>query len=474
MIADQSLFDLPPVEIRRVLLEEQPYITKEQYYKLFGLETSYDFPSLIVDEQGLFTGGSNDYDKFNKFKVVDKIPVFEEITLRDTEIEEFIFSNKIKQLKIDLLKTSSEIFETHDCYIYPEIMKTSPAVYDTMYLTDYLLKHIFRILMAMIIHGCNEELLKEETYLIGFHDTNGYIKISNIEYEYGFLKIIEYISQFIEDFGLREKQPEIKSQYLEFKESMNATTVLSAAIAYKDIKYKCEENEYQLLPLKVELKMSCREDGVEKEVPQHAKYLIKFFDEYYQDVKRAFPIYNRLENIYRLCAINVMIDDFNHDVDIHETVYVDTYARSISCCGGVLLAPSNFIRIEPKIPAITNKVESICQIKRGLADAPIQIGSIHHAGLLVKTSSNEHHILEWGPSGGTLRKTNPNISNTSNTLSEEGHNWTITSCQSMTKDYEPEGLKKLMDIITFDQPYDLIANNCQDISKKVLNALNLI
>ena len=57
-------------------------------------------------------------------------------------------------------------------------------------------------------------------------------------------------------------------------------------------------------------------------------------------------------------------------------------------------------------------------------------------------------------------------------MNEEGHNWTIDSCDKMrSNEYDPERIKTLMDIITYGQSYDLIAHNCQDIKRKILDAL---
>ena len=165
------------------------------------------------------------------------------------------------------------------------------------------------------------------------------------------------------------------------------------------------------------------------------------------------------------------LNDFELEIPKEALKYVDTYASSIMINGGIELIPKNFIRTSPKplIP-ITNKVVEICGIKRGLANAPISVGSLHHAGIMIKTSTNEYHIVEYGPSGGILRKINPSISGS--TMTEEGHNWTLDSCDKMrSSEYDPERIKKLMDIITYGQSYDLIANNCQDIKRKILDAL---
>ena len=248
---------------------------------------------------------------------------------------------------------------------------------------------------------------------------------------------------------------------------------MSASISYQDIKYSLN-NENDILKfakLKEKINITCWKDDKYFEIPSYAKYLNLFFEQYYDDIKNVFPIYNRLENIYRLCALNTILDNFTLETEIHESVYVETYPRSILCSGGILLAPKNFIRTLPKPEKpITNKVVEICGIKRGLADAPISVGSIHHAGIMIKTSTNEYHIVEYGPTGGVLRQINPSISGV--TIDEGGHTWTIDSCDKMrSNEYDPERVKKLMDIITYGQSYDLIANNCQDIKRKILDAL---
>jgi hypothetical protein len=322
--------------------------------------------------------------------------------------------------------------------------------------------------MAIIINGADEECIKQETYMISMRDIEDKYKVSNVEYNYGFLRLIDMISNFVSDNNLKDKQEELNAEYMEFKKKGRT---MSASISYEDIKYTLEDNILTFKKLKEKINIVCWKDDEYFEIPSYAKYLQQFFREYNDDIKNVFPIYNRLENIYRLCALNVVLDNFTTETEIHESIYVDTYPRSILCSGGILLAPKTFIRTLPKPPTpITNKVIEICGIKRGLADAPISIGSLHHAGIMIKTSTNEYHIVEYGPSGSVLRKINPNISGL--TMNEEGHDWTIDSCDKMrSNEYDPERIKTLMDIITYGQSYDLIANNCQDIKQKILDAL---
>ena len=435
--------------------------------RLFEVKASYDFPTLKTDDDGIFTGDADEYDVFDKFKLVDGNYQYE-LKNPDIEIERFIIKNKIKQMRIDLRNNLTGTFSNHKSYVYPIIIASNSAVYDTLYLTDHLLKYVYRMLMAIIINGADEEYIKQETYMISMREIEGTYKVLNIEFHYGFMRLIDMISNFVKDNNLKDKQEELNAEYMEFKK-LNRT--MSASISYEDIKYTLEDDILTFKKLKENINIVCWKDDEYFELPSYTKYLQQFFREYYDDIKNAFPIYNRLENIYRLCALNVILDNFTPETEIHESIYVDTYPRSILCSGGILLAPKTFIRTLPKPPQpITNKVVEICGIKRGLADAPISVGSIHHAGIMIKTSTNEYHIVEYGPSGGVLRKINPNISGS--TMNEESHNWTIESCDKMrSNEYDPERVKKLMDIITYGQSYDLIANNCQDIKRKILDAL---
>ena len=131
------------------ILENQLKIPKEKYIKLFQLDKlPYNFPSLKTDDDGIFTGETDEYDIFNTFKLVDDSYQYE-LKNPDIEIEKFIIDNKIKQIRIDLRQNLKGTFSNHQSYVYPVIIASNSAVYDTLYLTDYLLKHIYRILMEI-------------------------------------------------------------------------------------------------------------------------------------------------------------------------------------------------------------------------------------------------------------------------------------------------------------------------------------
>lgn len=355
---------IPDYDIQKIaqsILDNQYGILKEHYIDFFKLpKAPYNFPTLKVDDYGIFTGDIDEYDKFDTFRLVKDTYKYE-LQNPDVEIESFIIKNKIKQMRIDLRQNIKDVFNTHQSFVFPLIIASNSAVYDTLYLTDYLLKHIYRILMAMIIHGADDELIKQQTHMISMRELEGKYNVSNVEFNYGFLRIIDLISEFIKDNELDKKQAEYKAEYLQQKSS-----VMSASITYDDIKYTLHDGILTLKKLKEKINITNWNDDEQIKLPSYATNFQLFFSQYYDSIKKAFPIYNRLENIYRLTALNCILDNFTPDTTVNESVYVDTYPRSILCSGGLLLKVSNFIEIpfkeHPIIEATQKKIDlQVCK-----------------------------------------------------------------------------------------------------------------
>ena len=203
-------------EIERFIVDNYLCIPKDDYMRLFNVKASYDFPTLKTDEDGIFTGETDEYDIFDKFKLIDSSYQYE-LKNPDIEIERFIIEKKIKQMRIDLRQNLKGIFSNHKSYVYPLSIVSNSAVYDTLYLTDHLLKYSYRVLMAIIINGADEEYIKQETYMISMREIEGTYKVLNIEFHYGFMRLIDMISNFVRDNNLKEKQTELIAEYMEFK-----------------------------------------------------------------------------------------------------------------------------------------------------------------------------------------------------------------------------------------------------------------
>lgn len=355
-------------KVNRASLPGVP-IPKPHLESLFGISRDYQFPSLIFNHEGIPTGECIKYTKFDEFTIdtTSNYPIFNvEDGDIDNEILKFIMENKIEKMGITLNNdinpdgTASD-YATHSSYVFPEVIKHCPAVYDTIKYTDDILKYTYKILMMILTTDMTINEIKEQINLIGYRAIDGVFYVNNLENIYSFGKLLNTMKMFIVKNKLhhKEKKKEIVESYFAFREKMTSGSRLSVSIAYDDITYSCqkEDEKYHILihPLKQKLVFTYRNGETEEELPEYLKYEKQFYDEHYEDIKKAFPIYERLENIYRLMACvkisnlikeGLLLENFSIPKSESETLYfVDKYPHSIMCTGGIELTPTNFIRI---------------------------------------------------------------------------------------------------------------------------------
>jgi hypothetical protein len=351
------------------ILAAQAYIPVDYFKRFFGLTTNYQFPTLLIDQDGIFTGKIPKYAKFDHFKFIKSIEeigvrflLADSSLIRDINIEKFIMVNQITHIQLNLKSQNlSANYVSNNCTIYPEIIRTCSDVYDTVYLTDYILKYIYNILVKMMIYERSSHDTKIQTFLIGHRNIDGFYKVSNLVGHGGFLKLLNTVQLFILKNKLKGNV-EIKESYAKYGESTNE---LSIYINYENITFGSEKigNEYyvQLQPLEVKPVMTYKVSDQYAELPLFATYIRQFVAEYYNDIKLAFPIFERLENIYRLCGlVGIMskivssddLDNFTmvqHFRENKDCVLADTYASSIMTSGGLVLMPNNYVKV-PYIP----------------------------------------------------------------------------------------------------------------------------
>jgi len=87
-------------------------------------------------------------------------------------------------------------------------------------------------------------------------------------------------------------------------------------------------------------------------LPDYVKYVEMFVKEHYDDIKSAFSIFERLENIYRLLGCVSLVNKIQSKADLSVSIkatslnlwpLIDRYPHSIMCSGGLLAAPCHFI-----------------------------------------------------------------------------------------------------------------------------------
>jgi hypothetical protein len=355
-----------PNEIVRLLLAYETYVPKEEYLRIFRLNSIYSFPSLLVDKNGLFTAQTKLYGTFDDF-MIDKNTcqaIIKGGAVLDEEIEKAILSNHIREVVIDLLLDKDDThFVNHKCSVYPSNISLMPEIYDTLYLSDYLLKFIYKIFVEMSILGYTNEQIYHQNFIIGYTESEiqGFFKISSIRGRPGFSKLLNVIKLFI----LKNKlnlDPKLKESYHSFHKAKTDKDILRIYMNYGTISYQSDfiDNKYhiQLQPLEPKCVISFKSDGVYKEIPYYAELIKRFMEEHYHDIREAFPIYKRLENIYRLICIGHLmhriqlgkdIESFSleeHLDKLEKCAYIDRYPHSLKCAGGVLVSPVHFKKIE--------------------------------------------------------------------------------------------------------------------------------
>lgn len=107
------------------------------------------------------------------------------------------------------------------------------------------------------------------------------------------------------------------------------------------------------------------------EVPFYLTFVKKFIEEHYQDIKTSFPIYNRLENIYRLCALVRFRQKDLEKIQIpsYNLVYTRTFPDKIMCCGGIKLVPKLFVKIPFRDHPLIQKKEKIKECRKAFDNA---------------------------------------------------------------------------------------------------------
>ena len=452
------------------------------YKKLYNITTDYTFPSIQKDENGFFTNEHEIYMPFTQF-ILNQDNTYELVETpnlqRDYVIENFIIKNNIKKISIDLAfdeNHNKTHFNSHKISVYPEIIKFTP-VYDILYLTDYILKYIYRILILFVIHKTQLHEIYGKNYIIGLEPINGKFGTSSIN-RHGLIGLCMDIYHYVLGNKLKTCQ-KFKDDY-DFKQANNIRSVV--CINYEDVEFSYDKTNLVLHPVKINTVVGLydsKAQATEKDIVlMHMK---TFIDTYYEKIKKKFPIFNRLENIYMMCAFNNIMEKLsvgdltNAFAIINDTqpIFIEKKPESIMCTGGIVLYPKNyknmFVPIVPRIrKTITqqNKIINISVIKRGLNGVGFSPAHFSHSALLVETETHKKYILEYGVGENKDVVLHDKIDefqwkNTDEIHKINKHNISV------------EELKQIMIKITSDKKYNILDWNCHMAQQKTRQSIGI-
>ena len=534
--------DLDDIKLVHMILACSAYIPAKYFIKLFRLPNSlYEFPTLAVNNDGIPTNKVPPYAPFNHFtlrKYNRIIPTKTESNIAldmhldpekipDNEMLDFIISNDINHIQINLRPNNPIANPTNytsvDCTIYPKGIETCSAVFDTLFNSDYLLKYIYNVWIKMLVYNRTVEDTKQQTFLIGMRNIDGFYKVSNIVNHSGFTKLINTIRLFMLKNKLNnlESNKKISDSYAIFGAMENETdTELCVQIYYENINFHVEKNtslefqekyqsmgidEYviQLAPLEVNPVITYKLKGEYVsmgDLPLFAKVFLMFLNQHYKDIKTAFPIYERLENIVYLCAIN----DLQNHLKMHDNLdsfvmpektfktnseccLVGVFPYGIMCSGGVIHMPMKYTSIPTKpyqkimpIPfQITEKQKKpnrVMHITRSLGQLPIQAGIASHSAIL-QIYDGKAYMTEYGLDSKSIvsQKEIP-VPDNYKSFDVDGKTWIMVENRDnpISGDISPEKVKARMEaIVNARGDYSLPINNCHMAVDDTLRAIGV-
>lgn len=475
----------------RIMLLSEAKIPLIIYKKMFTDVTDYTFPHLDMIN-GIWNGQCTEYTQFEKFICLDDGTtqcVHSDMKPVDTEIYDLIINNNIMKTYIDLKMGNKSTFSVYDAQFYPNILNHT-AIYDTLFLTDYWLKFVHRIFLLILMKEPN---IGQNSYVVGLQPVNGYHRIASFKQYGNFMQLVECVRVYLDFLNLDDTTFEkYKRQILNEKLSI-WIDYNSVGFSYSNVPNgKCIDIQ--------KIQMNVNVLGEDNKIPEsdhiftHIKNMLELN---YQNVKTLFPIFGRLENIYRLVAYNNIkeiakaeyilpneIKNITLNSDKPPAQFTEKVAFDVAGIGGINLSPRNIVGFTPRPitflppPHQQNTVDKLYVIRRGLGGIPVKSGCLAHSGLLLQTRDGNHHIVEYGVNHAnknevTLKRVDLSDS-TAKSFKDESYSWTKqVHGVNLSRQLSPEDIKSVMEDITKTNNYNLKNWNCHMAQEKTRRSLGL-
>lgn len=354
------------------LMMFQVFVPQPIWNQMFPDTTSYTFPTLLCDTDGLPSGQSCPFAAFDHFRLQRVVGTQQcnyswngdDVTPQsmDAELERAVVDTNSTCFMIDLLPFKNGCFTNQLCSVYPERVKDYPVLYDTLYWTDHLLKFFYRIfLQVMIVQRTDDEIMIDN-YLLGVRPSIGNAeqhcyKVANLTFRQGFSEIVGAVRRFS---SANPSTTELRQSFFDFKRQHSSATDVKVLMLYEIVEFTAETRDDGSVDVRL---LALRPNAVVSAscgpLPLFLASFKQFLDDHYEDLSRAFSLYQRLENMFRLCAMVMIKDRFD------KTGCVDTFTvpeqisgdcvligsgifpDSILCKGAQKVTPREFRRVAP-------------------------------------------------------------------------------------------------------------------------------
>jgi hypothetical protein len=423
---------------------------------------SYTFPWLEKDEKGFILNDAVPYADYSFFKIRDgqlEICHDEKKTIRDRELEDA--ARNLTSVEIDLRSNAGTLYVTNQCWVSPASIAGS-AAYDTLYYSDYLFKFLWKYLCHIIFKSKPVQTAGENEFLLSrIAGTDGMFHIEcALERGQEFKKL----SNLVHLFALKNK--EHLAGWREIWHNRDSTKIFRATLSFPKIEYSADSSHIFINPNLI--------PHVQEDSEGHGQVLKKFIEDHYMDIKKVFPIFRRLENLYKIILANKILKGHEHAVTEPELTFIEDHVDSIAFYGGIKLQAKvwtpvvmpewPYKKIQVQAP-VTEYVTTVKVARRPLTFMPSKLGAVAHSGLVLETNTGKKYLLDYHENS----EVQLNIQSDA-TLNE----WQVQEHgDGMESHLSPEDLKEIMIGQTSTKKYNVHHHNCHLAQQRTRQALGL-
>lgn len=433
---------------------------------------SYRFPWLEKDSDGHIKNMEPHNSKYADYSFFDLSGVVchdPHKTVRDPELEDCL--KGVSNVEIDLRKepTDGPLYKTNQCWIFPESIRGT-AAYDVLYYADYLFKFFFRAIERIILRGEPLDSAGSDDFFLsrvpaqsdGLYHTiracnrDGYVGLRNIILLFA-IKNKDKIAGWREGY----------SQY--------GRRTFIANLQFPNIEYGKDEEGIYIAPLKSYIQIQ-ELDGTTPPDNSPAFVFKEFFETHYEAIKKSFPIYARLERLYKIMVCNrILIGQMGEsgEPEKNELVYIENHVDSIACHGGIKLQPKIWTPVAipprkftpiPQISSTSGVVVNVRVARRPLEYAPLGVGSVAHSALILETQNGKKMLLEYlGDSQVHMKE-----------FQVDSYDWKVQEKgQVLDKQMTPDEIRSIMESQVRSEKYNIHSHNCHLAQEKTRRAIGL-
>ena len=442
-------------------------ITEELFSEMFPGSTTYSFPHLLKDENGFIVNvhGSYErtdpYDTFDLSRETPQVIQAAPTSWRDREVEDVVSRGGLTCVALDLNDSprSSRLFRMSTCHVFPKSIAQT-VVYDVMYYTDYLFKLIWRYLLHTVFGEFGENGI-DDFIISKVPDSDGCYHVARTHRRAGFTALSNMVRLFAQQNkdklelwrdNLKKVCPDKKS---------------AVHLEYPHVEFELDD-VHQVLhiqPLRPSVHVHFL-DGTDYP-PNGPLFVMKeFVEAFYDKLRVHFPIYQRLEVIYKLCLANRVKGCV--EAKPVTLVPIEDHADNIALHGGIRLVPRTVVTrkvtYSPKpVVTVPDPVVNVKVARRALSMLPGKVGSAAHSALLVTTSSGQQAMVEYLGDGRVHVTHSPDLAT-----------WSAQATgEQPDKHHSIDSVANLMTLMTASKQYHLLFHNCHMAQENTRRAMGL-